>query len=325
MASLTLTEWLGLLAILVTIIIALLTGIIKLILIITTRPKLLLNIGSYFSMDDPSKKKNNKKFRKKPVSTLIYSTKEKINSITVFMLPLLMINYSKQPIKNVDIILRYPSKYAIKEDEILGRNKTSYVTVSHEEVSIDIKRQVMIEQSIAIVSISIPLLRYKQPVCVNEAIKFSTLNKEEKVSKKEYFIGRNLAERLKKIKGMNDSCIIDMNIYSENCSPISRRVKLLWYNTDSKEEMYNYLDETVRKAFWCGKSAIPNLYGFFGLTPFKNLFNLEYCEVAFVKLKKLMSSDNLVYNIEDTEPHERHLFSFPIPSWNYYQLPNDQN
>lgn len=283
------------------------------------RPVLAFNSGLLYASDPKDIPKPFKKgFKKATVSTLIYGANVPQNSEVVFVCPYLLINNSKLPIINITLQLTYASKYAI-ENEPLIKKGIDFEVVFGFPPEADKCREVQIIDSMAQIRCTIPVLREGEKIVIPDLMKFTNLDCCEESDNENHFVGRGLAKKLREIKKMCDFCVVDAFVFSESCPPISRRIKLLWFDTNSDKELNSLMNEGL-KAFWGGKFPEPGLY-FNPLWPLGKKFIVEeYAETIIPKLRVVKTSEDRYFCWENALKSERGLFITKMPAWNYYQL-----
>lgn len=285
------------------------------------RPVLTFNTG--LSCIDPHVQKT---IKKAPVSTLIFGASIPRDSEVAFICPYLMANNSKLPIFNVTLQLQYAARYVIKNEEkiigIIDRGAEYEMHVLGSPPKWFEHREVQIIGPVAQVFYTIPVLRPGEAIIITDVVKFVALNHSDEIKSEDYGVNQNLAKKLRKIRKLCDFCVIDVFIYSESCPPLSNRIKLLWFDTDSEEELVSLFNDAV-KTFWGGKWPKPGLY--FGPWPLahKKLVVEEYGEAIIPKLKRIKVSKGRYFYWEDPLECEGKIVSFGMPPWNYYQLPDN--
>jgi len=319
MMSLTIGEWLALIAVLISIIIALLTGIIKLILIILSKPELIFNIGfAKFDQNVPEKKIL-KSIKKEPISGIVYGAQAPKKSIAVFFLPLILLNTRKNPIKNISLIINMPSKHVLTNKEISTMIKDKLVGAD-EKIFKD--RIIRTMGEITQIEINIPTLRWREPVCLFELIKFDNFYRPEPIDIGKYITGGKLAERLMKIDNLYDFCIADITVRSENCPPISKQIKILWFDAGSEKDLLTNIEKSVNPALWDGRfpSLSPGLH--YNAWPTR-LFSFEHWDVKQTYLKIIYSKQGITYCFESYDvPQKNALIDIKVPPRDYYELPD---
>jgi len=281
------------------------------------QPVLTFNIGLLYADQDAIPRLHKKVIKKATISTLIYGTNIPQNSEVAFQCPYLMINNSKLPIYNITLQLQYASKHAIKnEEKIIGRGM-DYKVVLGSPPEYYKYREVQILDSMAQVRYTIPVLRPGEKIVIPDVIKFTQLNHCEKLDKGDYAVNRGLAKRLREIKKLYDFCIVDVFVYSESCPPLSKRIKLLWFDTNSIEELWSLVSDSV-KVFWGGEWPKPGLY--WTPLPWKKLIVEECGEAIIPKLEAVKTSKDRYFCWENPLESERNIFTLKMPPWNYYQL-----
>jgi len=275
------------------------------------RPVLTFNVGLLHANQDVT------------VSTLIYGANIPQNSEVAFICPYLMINNSKLPIYNITLQLQYASKYAIKNEEkiigIIDRGIEYEVYVLSAPPEWYKYREVQILDSMAQIRYTIPVLRPGEKIVIPDPIKFTKLDRCEKLDNGDYGVNKELAKKLREIRKLNDFCVIDVFIYSESCPPLSKRIKLLWFDTGSAEELVSLTNDAI-KAFWGGKWPKPGLY--FRPWPLirKEPIMKEYGEAIIPELNEIKTSKNRYFYWENPLESKRNIVTFGMPPWNYYQL-----
>ena len=281
------------------------------------RPVLTFNVGLLHTNQDIRKI-----VKKATVSTLIYGVNIPQNSEVAFICPYLMINNSKLPIYNITLQLQYALKYAIKnEEKIIGtidKGMEYEVHVLGSPPEWYKYREVQILDSMAQIRYTIPVLRPGEKIVISDPIKFTKLDYCEKLDNGDYGVNKELAKKLREIRKLCDFCVIDVFVYSENCPPLSKRIKLLWFDTGSAEELVSLTNDAI-KAFWGGKWPKPGLY--FRPWPIHaEIMVKEYGEAIIPKLKTVKIPKERYFYWENPLESERNIVTFGVPSWNYYQL-----
>ena len=200
------------------------------------RPVLTFNNGLLYAIPDAAPKPFKKVFKKATISTLIYGANVPQNSEVVFVCPYLLINNSKLPIFNITLQLNYASKYAI-ENEPLKRKGIDFEVVFGFSPNADECREVQIIDSMAQICCTIPVLRAGEKIVIPDLMKFTNLDRCEESDDKNHVVEGGLAKKLREIKKLCDFCVVDAFVYSESCPPLSKRIKLLWFDAKSAEEL----------------------------------------------------------------------------------------
>ncbi|MDD2754083.1 MAG: hypothetical protein PHS80_01015 [Methanothrix sp.] len=285
------------------------------------RPVLAFNMGLL-----PANTKMRKILKNAAISSIIYSASIPQNSEVAFICPYIIMNDSKLPISNIKLQLQYASKYAVKnDDKIIGIiNKGKEMEFQLLTTSSELRnfREVRILGSRAQVCYTIPVLRPEEPHVIYDVVKFlkddSCINPENR--DEDYGINIELAKKLRMIKKLCGFCVIDVDIYSENCSPTSKRLKLLWFDTNSAKEAIKLADD-ARKAFWGGKWPTPGRYYSKRSWPFKfESIVEERGEAIKPKLEKIEIFRNRFFYFEDPFGSTREIVSLYMPYWNYLEL-----
>lgn len=286
------------------------------------RPDLMFNMVLLYANLDIRKA-----LKRTTISTLIYGASVLQNSEVSFICPYIIINNGKLPISNIILQLQYASKYALKnDDKIMG------VVEKDKEIEIGVLsfnprwnefREVQILDSIAQVRHSIPILRPGEEYVIPDFMKFVKGYPYNKIDNEdvEYGVSKELAKKLRKINKLFGFSVIDATVFSENCSPITKRLKLLWFDSDSEKELMTLAND-ARKAFWGGKWLSPGLY-FKGCWPFKiDILVEEYGEEIIPKLDRIKISKNRFFYIESQNLWEskRNIVTIDMPPWNYLEL-----
>lgn len=281
------------------------------------RPVLTLSVGLLYANPNAIPKPYKKVVKKTTISTLIYGANVPQNSEVVLVCPYLLINSSKLPVSNITLQVEYPSKYAIEKEVVIREGMDYKFAFGYR--SEDYKsREVQIFDSMAQIRCTIPVLRAEEKVVIPDIMKFTCVNRCEESNNGDYVIRRELAKKLRKIKKLRDFCVVDVFVYSENCPPLSKRIKLLWFDTNSPKELGLLVGHSV-KAFWGGKWPKPGLY--FRLWPWEKFMVQEYGEAIIPKLKVVKTSkDRYLCWEKNPLKSERNIFILKMPPWNYYQL-----
>lgn len=280
------------------------------------RPALSFNIGLLYmtEMKNEVPKKYKKLIKKSIISTLIYGAKVPPNSEVVFVCPYLLINDSKLPIHNIALQLEYPKKHAIENEVVIKRGEGYERVFGYASIGSE-SREFQIIGPRAQIRYPIPLLRAGEKVAIGDMMRFSNI-KHCGDSNGDIVVGSGLAKRLRKVKKLCDFCFVDVFVYSENCPPISERIKLLWFDTNSPKELAMLVSSSI-KAFWGGHMLQPGLYFF--PWPWFKLIQEECAEAAISKLKVVKKQDRHFYWEYDLINSYRNMMVLQMPSWNYYQ------
>jgi len=286
-----------------------------------SRPVLTFNIGLINADQDAIFRLYKKGIKKAAISALIYGVNVPQNSEVFFICPYLLINNSMLPISNVTLQLQYASKYAIEKigDKavISGIDYEVVLDLPHVD---DYKHEVQILDSMAQIRYTIPVLRPGEKIAITDGMKFTNFNHFEESDNTDYAVGRELAKNLSEIKKLCDFCFVDVFVYSESCSPVSKRLKLLWFDTNSTEELKSLAEESLN-AFWGGDFPKSGLY--WTPWPWNKLIVEEYGEAIIPKLKTVKISKDRYFYWENPLESERNIFILKMPPWNYYQLSGD--
>lgn len=286
-----------------------------------SRPVLTFNIGLLNANQDVIFKLNKNGIKKAAISTLIYGANVPQNSEVFFACPYLLLNNSVLPISNVTLQLEYASKYALenKGDKVVIHG-IDYEFVLDLPPMGDCKREVQMLDSMAQVRYTIPVLRPGEKIAITDCMKFINFKHCEESHNTNYVMDRELVKNLSKIKKLCDFCIVDIYVYSENCSLVSKRLKLLWFDTISTDEL-NSLAEDSLNAFWGGNFPKPGLY--WNPWPWNKLIMEEYGEAIIPKLKTVQISKDRYFYWENPLESARNIYILKMPPWDYYQLSCD--
>ena len=284
------------------------------------RPVLTFNIGlPYYSANQNDIPKS-KELKKATISTLIYCAKIPQNSEVVFACPYLFINNSKLPISNIILQLNYASRYAVDNETVIkGIVGDKEVVVLGVDPKAYKCREVQILDSMAQIRYTIPDLRPGENVVIPDLMKFTTPKHREELDNEEYGVTRRLAKKLREIKKLSDFCVIDVFVYSASCPPLSKRIKLLWFDANSAKELNSLVANAV-KVFWGGNFPKPGLYFHFWPLNRKKLIVEEYGEVIVPKLEVVKTAKDGYFSWENPLESKRNIFILKMPPWNYYQL-----
>ncbi len=290
------------------------------------RAVLTFNIGLISSTQDVEKV-----LKKATISTLIYGANVPQNSDVAFACPYLMMNNSKLPIYNIILQLEYMSKHVVKnEEKIRGEKQVIKIEEKIIETYLEMigmpekyreMREVQIFDSRAQIRFTIPVLRPGEKMVIADPMKFTNIRNNEVFDDGEYSINKELIKKLKKIKKLNDLCIVDAFVYSESCPPLSKRIKLFWFDTNSTKELKLVIEDVVM-AFWSGKWPKPG--GYLGPPSLslrkKHISTKEYAEVVIPELDIIKPSKNKSFCWENPLNSKRTGIVLNMPPWNYFQL-----
>ena len=266
-------------------------------------------------------------FKNTVITTLIYGTQVPLLSEVVFLCPFVLRNSGNKPISNIMVQLDYESKYVIRNEEKIegivnkGIEYEKHILESPPEWSKN--REVKILDSRVQVTHLIPVLRLEEPIAIFEPFRFLKMDNLKDYDNEEYGINNVLAKKLKGIKKLCGFCVIDVFIYSENCRPISKKVKLLWFDANSGDELAS-LSKDVIDIFWGGKFPNSGCYWRPRLSIDKvELIVKEEGELILPELKKFERSKNKLFYFENPLKSMRESITLGMPPWNYYQLPEN--
>lgn len=282
------------------------------------KPVLTFNIGLLYANQDAIPKPDRKKIKKATISTLIYGADICEGSEIMFACPYLLMNNSKLPISNITLQLEYTSRYAVenKGDRAIieGTDYGVVFGIPHVE---DYRREVQVIHTEAQIRYTLSVLRPGEKIVIADGMRFKTSSHNKKQSDNwGQIMGAAIIKELKKINKLRDFCVVDVFLYSESCPPVSRRIKLFWFGTNSDKELAS-LTGRAALAFWGGKWPKPGLY--FNPCPWKKLFVEEYGELVTPKLERISISKDRFFYLENPVESERNTFISKMPPWNYYQ------
>lgn len=272
---------------------------------------------------------NVKSIKKEGISTLIYGATIPLNSEVIFTCLHLLINNSKIPINNITLQLEYSSNHVLQNDELLkeryyynqNEKAVHLIKLADPKCRVSDCREVAIIKSKAHVRCTIPSLRPGEKIIITDYMRFTNLGTFKEAKNEDYDISDKLISELKKVKNLMDFCVIDIYVYSDNCSSISKRLKLLWFNTNSMDKITK-LTQNSLVAFWGGKLPTPGHY--FWPIP-KKLIIKENGEMIIPQLKKTQEKDDKCVFIDDPFKSKRELVILPMPGWNYFQIANNMD
>ena len=253
------------------------------------------------------KKEIPRKYRNRVVSTIAYGARLPSQECGYILFPLIIENTSKLPVNNIRITLNYPSKYCVSKKEI---EREIAPAVKLQEDSID--RKIQILSDIVSVTMEIQLLRPGEKLGFGDVIKLLN-EKHQQINMPEV---PQLSERIYKIGGVGSFFPIDIFIFSENCPPISYRVNLLWFNTNSLKEIQQLLPALLEE-FWGGKYPKAGIY--FSPLPWRRFFKNECAEIIIPDLVRVTNAKGKNIWIENPMESTGALVEMLMPSWNYYE------
>lgn len=287
------------------------TVVDRLISIKSSKTILDFNIGMshVLAPKSPKNKKRNK------ISSLFIGTSIDIGSNWAFACPYLLENNSLLPIKNITIALEYPSKFTFSN---YAEFKDIGGDILKIEAPAELKRGIIYKDDRVEVRYNLELLRPGEKIGIFDPLNFSLeLEKTNRVDS-------GLVTHLKKVEDFKELCIIDAIVFSEQCSPISKRVKILWFNTNSLDKLLG-LTKSIVNSFWGG--YYPKGIYFRFANPFKkkkHLVKQEFADVIIPTLEKIKTSKtSSFYYWTNPEDCEGALLKLNMPAFNYYQLTGD--
>jgi hypothetical protein len=308
--------WLQVISIFVAIITTLMFILVNFYADIWNRPELIFNIGDARQViskaEGITEKKMYKIIKKEPTLGIVYGARAPKNSTAVFYLPFFLYNESKRPIKNITVLIKYPSRHYLTNKEISYANK-SFGNV--EDTGYLENRKTQINGFFANIEINIPVLREKEKKHLREMIKFANFNYDNSIevmfTNEPFFTGGKLVRRLLKIDKLNDFCFAEITVLSETSNPHSRKIKILWFDTETKEELHNNIEKSVEPVFWDGRFPKPGFYF--------HPWNFEYWDSRNTNLRVDNSKGNINYYIEYwNKPPFSAIHQLKVPPWNYY-------
>lgn len=290
------------------------TVVDRLITIKTSKPILEFNFGVSLTLVRNSSQ--NTKSSKNKISNLFLGTTIENNSDWGFNCPYLLENTSSLPIKNITIILEYLRRHSFSNEEKIIDTNGSILKITALN---NLKRSVRYYRNRIEVRYYIEVLRPGERIEILDPINFSSSS-----SHSNDLIG-GLINHLKKIDAFNDICLIDAIVFSEQCPPISTRIKILWFTANSLDELVKLTSKSV-DAFWAGHYPKSGFYFRFA-NPFKKkrqLYKKEYADLIIPILSKLdMPKNQSFYYWNQVENSEGETVELRMPFFNYYQLTSD--
>lgn len=290
------------------------TVVDRLISIKSSKPILEFSIGMSSVLGTDSA--NAKKSYSTKISTLFLGTHTDRNSLWGFACPYILENNSTLPITNITIALQYLSKYRFNNLEGIKDADGNRLEIS---VSSDINRNIYEKGERVEVRYNIEVLRPGEKTFIFDALKFQSDD-----SKHDFLIS-GLISHLKKVDGFNEICLIDAIVFSEQCPPISKRIKILWFNSNSFDQLSEQVKNAVN-AFWAGHYPRSKFYFLFA-NPFKkkkHLVKKEYADAIIPTLQIFKMTDSKsFYYWRDPEDCEGATIELGMPFFNYYQLTGD--
>jgi len=285
------------------------------------RPAVVFNVGLLSTNDEVRKT-----LKKGTVATLIYGADIPRGDEVGFAVPYTLMNHSKLPVHNLAVQLHYSPKYVVRnEDRVSGvimRGEEALVAEFGGLPEAEKVREVEILGSMAQVRYSIPMIRPGERVVIPDPMRFANNRHIGQSCGADYGISEGLAQELRKTNKVSDFCVVDVFIYSESCPPQTCRVKLLWFDTNSADELSSLMMDAL-PVFWGGHFPEPGLYFHLWL-PWKKEKELlveEHAEATVASLERMRTSEGTCLWCEDPLKSGRNIFTLKMPPWNYYQAP----
>jgi hypothetical protein len=217
------------------------------------------------------------------------------------------------PVFNVTLQLEYNAEHAISNEGIVDLGDRSGIVLKYPQETPKVRGFQIIGPR-AQIRYTFPTVRAGEKIVVSDAMKFCS--KDYPVKKVEPAMIHPLRSKLRKhVDKLYDICLIDTFIYSDNCAPLSSRVKLLWFKADSFNSLTDVMMPAV-EIFWGGQIVEPGVYFSF---PWRKLFSDEYAEMIIPNLASVKTSENKTIYLENPIESERALCLLRMPPWNYYQ------
>jgi len=285
-----------------------------------SRPVLMLSPGLGHSYGSHDIIERIKKF---PISALIYGSQAPKNSEVILGHPYILANNSELPIFDVALQLHYASRYAMKNDDKISciTNNDSDIKLNTVHIQPDAQksREVLIMGPIAQITYTIPILRPREKIVVFDPIKLPRLDsKNVDDIEGDYGVSNEATRKLREIGKLNAYCVIDITVLSRNCSPIVKRIRTMWFDATSEDELLS-LNLDANKAFLGGKWPTPGIYLQIW-PPAKRPMAKEYGELIVPNLIKIGLSKDMHFCFEDPIESDRTLIEYEMPKWIYYDL-----
>jgi len=288
----------------------------RLITIKTSKPILEFNIGLSSALQGNSQPQ--KKESKNKVSAIYFGASIESNGKWVFGCPYLLENTSSLPIKNITIALEYLAKHSFSNHEKIKDINGNILEITPPP---ELKRSINYREDRVEIRYNIEMLRPGEKIGILDPLIFSSS------SESSHYSITGLLSHLKKVENFTDLIIIDSIVFSEQCPPLSKRIKILWFSINSLEKLLEIIKPTVN-AFWGGYYPKSKTYIRFSnpLKKRKHLVIPEYADIIVPTLKKLNTSkNNSFYYWDDPEDCEGALVKLNMPAFNYYQLTGDNS
>lgn len=254
-----------------------------------------------------------KAYRKNRVTTVAYGARLKPKVNGFFAMCYCLENDGKLPVSNVRLALNYPLRNLLTDFSFVDP-KTGQPAWGSDDIT---ERKVHNFGSFSQVNYEISVIRPGESVVVADPLRFVAQTPTKKEGGDDSDTGmKALFRRLSQTEKFCDFFVVDIFLYSEDCPPVSHRINVLWFNTDSLRELRSLVEESLN-AFWGGRYPGPGIYR--NLTPRRAWLSHECTELVIPKLAAIpWTEGGKVYFESSPIESARVLVSLPMPGWNYY-------
>lgn len=228
-------------------------------------------------------------------------------------------NTSQTALKNVRVLLDYPTKHYLKDLSLV----TKFKFQNNRRVTLDKSksnsRDAAVIGEMAHVAHELGLIRPGEGVVLAEPTVWSASRTATR-STEEPLESLPLAQRLERV-GIAGSFTLNVFVAAENCLPVAKRFNILWLNDDLAHRSQAEMDDVVNRiaeGFW-GRMPSPGLY--FAPWPLRSpSVSWEAAEVFRLDLASA-SHGARVFRVAEPEPLDSGLAKIPMPPWNYRDEP----
>lgn len=217
-----------------------------------SRPSLKLSIGLI-----PTDISMPRKLRGKNKRSFIFGAEPYDDGQVVLPCPLRLENPTQLPITDLTLQLEYPLAFLIDNSAFTKRTSQETLIVKTLKAK---ERTVVRLNDVAQLRYDIPILRPGEKIIFTEPLKMFRFNPpDNKKIKSSDVDSIHLIRRFSGIKEFCNGCSIRVSVWSGNCSPVAMNLNVLWFNTDSFDELERLFRESG-EAIWDNQRPTPGIY-----------------------------------------------------------------
>lgn len=182
---------------------------------------------------------------RRPTRTIAFATPPSEIEAALFIIPLVVENVGSAPIKDLVVRFQLPLVNSPPPIEVL-KAKAPSDSFYFEGRTVD---KVF---DLCSISHEIPILRPQEPLVLGEFVQFP---KPLITAALLDSVCPHITAELMKQPSFRDLSIIDIFVNASNCSPLSKRVNVLWFEATSAEQFQDDISR-AGEAFWGGTLSV---------------------------------------------------------------------